>query len=63
MKQVTPFVSLGSCDIEALKSRLNAEPESAWTKSVAVQRGKTGISVAVVADEDSARLEEISACL
>lgn len=39
MKQPTPFVSLGEYDIGPLKSRLAAEPESAWKKSVAVQRG------------------------
>lgn len=39
MKQETPFVPLGECDIGELKSRLGAEPESAWTRAVAVQRG------------------------
>lgn len=39
MKQETPFVALGNYDIEPLKAQLLAEPDSAWTRSVAKKKG------------------------
>ncbi len=39
MKQETPFVALGDYDIGTLKDQLLAEPDSAWTKSVANKKG------------------------
>ncbi len=39
MRQKTPFVGLGDYDVEPLNTQLMAEPDSAWTQSVARKTG------------------------
>jgi len=39
MRQEQPFVPLGTYDVQPLKDQLLAEPDAAWTRSVAKQKG------------------------